>query len=548
MPEWSQADKSVLHRYARPIGHMRAQLQVHRLSLVFGAGVSEPLGVPSWQKLNQRIAEHDEVDAPDLAQHSSAPVRTQRLFEHFKATNSANVDVAPADVVRLERRLLKQWTDIVRQALYRDVNRGQPVAERHPYLAALLPVIKQSPITVNYNFDDFTEQLLLEGRTEEEKRETRGYETLCRLRPPSRPNRQVIFHPNGFLPGNPMEGGVSLVFTEDEYLDALMAAGRGQHASLVYHFSNNTCLLIGLSLEDVILRLLLRQVARANPGLYHYYVHWLGDEEELSEEEQQAIRHSNFETYNLLTLFLRNEEIASLGRLIADGVGSEEADTAITWLANRPDVSVKLAYRYYVVGAVGAGKSTTTSSFANLITYDEWFEPRRLALGKEPETLGKDEEREIDRWIAEQFSLKNHALCALRCGVAIIDRCPLDPISFTKKEKWSQKADDLLSEVKGASGVIAEGHIILLLNDPAELELRLLTSAKEYSADRLDTMQKDLQEIYSMPGVTLIDARYRTAEDVLKEVARVVYLAEYVPADIGQQLEKVKEGEITCQT
>jgi len=327
MSEWSDVDKQVLRRYARPVAHMRAQLQAHRLSLVLGAGVSEPLGVPSWEKLNQRIAEHPDVGVPNLAQHSSAPVRTQRLFEHFKTKNTDGVDVAPEDVVRFERRLLKRWTDLVREVLYRDADGGRPVAEVHPYLASLLPVIKHSPITVNYNFDDFVEQLLLEGRTDEEKSETRGYETLCRLRFPSRPNRQVIFHPNGFLPRNPMEGDMPLVFTEGEYLDALMAAGRGQHASLVHHFSNNTCLLIGLSLEDVILKLLLRQVAKGNPGLYHYYVHWLGDKEDITEEDQQAIRHSNFETYNLVTLFLRNEEIASLGRLVADGTGGQRQTT-----------------------------------------------------------------------------------------------------------------------------------------------------------------------------------------------------------------------------
>jgi len=205
-----------------------------------------------------------------------------------------------------------------------------------------------------------------------------------------------------------------------------------------------------------------------------------------------------------------------------------------------------------VVGAVGAGKSTTTSSFPNLITYDEWFEPRRLALGKEPETLREDEEREIDKWIAEQFSLKNHALRSLRCGVVIIDRCPLDPISFTKEntneKEWSKKAEYLLSEIGGSSGAIAEGHIILLLNDPAELELRLLTTAKEYSADRLSRMQRDLRHIYDMAGVTTIDARYKTPEDVIKEVAKVVYLGDYVPANIEQQLEKIKKGEITCQS
>jgi hypothetical protein len=109
------------------------------------------------------------------------------------------------------------------------------------------------------------------------------------------------------------------VFAEDAFADQLIASMSGHYSSLLHHLFKHTCLFIGISLDDSTLKHLLRQNARINPGHYHYYIAYVAPGETIDHDRIATVRAANFEVYNLITLFLNNEDIAALGTLLTAG-------------------------------------------------------------------------------------------------------------------------------------------------------------------------------------------------------------------------------------
>ena len=55
-------------------------------------------------------------------------------------------------------------------------------------------------------------------------------------------------------------------------------------------------------------------------------------------------------------------------------------------------------------------------------------------------------------------------------------------------------------------------------------------------------MQIDLCKIYKMTGVTIIDCRFISFYDIIKNVARIIHINKYAPAEIHNRLVKISEG------
>src|SRR5262249_49091407 len=147
------------------------------------------------------------------------------------------------------------------------------------------------------------------------------------------------------------------------------------------------------------------------------------------------IRRANFNVFNLITLFLTENEIAALARLIDDTQILEEE---LRDLATRE--GVRLLYKYYFTGAIGVGKSATARQLENLSVIDEWLQPRLPILAKPWDSLTQAERDEADDWIVKQFALKNDRLRHENLGVFVIDRPPLDPLVFTPVKDRAAKA------------------------------------------------------------------------------------------------------------
>lgn len=513
-------EQELLRKYARPIVHMRRQLAQNRLALVLGAGISKSFGLPTWPDFVKRIAEDPAVAGEEILKRvdnrGSLPFMTELLFQHFRKTELDRRKDGEVRSLEFENRTQAKWQRICAQHLYKGT--GDDFAKQfnaHPYLPKLLPLIQRAPLTVTYNFDDFVEQALhLENS---EKDNSRGYETVTNPWIQFRRTDSVLYHPNGVLKLELMELPVDkFILSESSF--ARQADGDGSF--LLNHFCKNTCLLIGSSLEDESLRGTLIRSAATSPGNFHYCVYYLKKGARIEEADADAIRRAHFNVFNLITLFLTDDDIATLARLVDDKQTSLDA---LKDLAKSADVP--LAYRFYITGAVGVGKSTTARHLQNLTVLDEWIDPRPSVLAKPWDTLTSEEREEADSFVISQFKIKNDRMRYVPMGIFFVDRPPMDPLAFTPVLDRPAKAKLLLDTIcPGRKWEVVNGTVMLLRGDPTELSVRALATGRDdYTSEKLVEMQDALELVYTGTGVARIDTRGMSTAEVTRKVAEIVF-------------------------
>lgn len=329
------------------------------------------------------------------------------------------------------------------------------------------------------------------------------------------------------------------VFSEASYAEQFLGVLAGDQGALTNHFSKNTCLLIGLSLDDEMLRNLLVISSRSSPGNYHYFVYFLKKGRKIEPDQREAIERSNFNVYNLITLFLTEREIAALGDFINPKVINDEdfCDHARQTIKGG-------AFRFYLTGPLGVGKSTILNQFRNLIVYDEWLETKPRILAKPWWKLNPVEREKADCWIARQFKLKNDNLRRGKFGIFMVDRPPLDPLSFTPADAKSDKARRLLEAIcPGMVDKVESGTVILLMGDPEEPAVRLILTEREgYTATKLKEMTSAFRNIYKGKGVVILDTHGLTIQEVTKKVAAIVHMEPYKPYNLHNRLEKCRDN------
>ncbi len=542
----SSAEKKLLRDVPKAIAHLRSQFGRKRLGLIFGSGISKDLGFPDWIDLVDNIAARPDIDAVAMiarfkANGSTArPITkslasvTQMLFSEYRARSIHGAIREPLTFVA-EQQIKTRWLKILHEELYKGNGHAARKAKLkgHPYLGSFQSIIKTMPLTVNYNFDDSLEQMLLRSRTRQQMDTTRGYEVTDRPNAQFQKDFGVIYHPNGYLPGVFSDGAsADVVFSEDAFQDQIISAANGKYLHLSNHLFRNTCLLIGLSLEDATLQSLLRQNAVGSPGNVHYVVQFTPKGATRDFEAEQAIFRANFESYNLFTLFLDQAGIRALSDLI-----KMEDDSFQLAFQRKPPKFV-----YYLIGSVGSGKSTATSHFRNLITYDEWIDERKPGLAKPEDELTPKEKDEVNAWVVEQFRKKNFALVQRFDGIHVVDRAPLDPLTFGDASERSAKAAKLLAKItaEGAT-TLAEGHVIYLESSLDDVRVRNSLKHKYWPDKNYSDLIQKITEVYGGLEHSVICTRGRNAAAVAKEVAKIIFMERYEPADIGKELERLAE-------
>lgn len=542
MADFTTTERELYRLHARPIVHMRSQMKLNRFGLVFGSGLSKAFGLPIWSELIRAIASDPKVKGKTLLKKFSGsksfPYQTELLLQHFKRRRHHR---ASPNGKAFEYETLAAWLKIVTKHLYANTPEDfEAKVINHPYLQSFLPIIRRTAMTVTYNFDNFLERALTLNKKADDDR-SRGYEVVTNPWAQFRRTDSVIYHANGYFPPELMEVPADkFVFSEAAYAEQFARIFAGDQSALVNHFTKNTCLLLGLSLEDEILRNLLILSAKAAPGNYHYYIYYVEREGQLTEAQQEAIRKTNFNVYNLITIFLTDNQIASIGSLINS---DKVLDQEIRDLAEQ--IGAEKTFVYYLTGPLGVGKSTAVNNFRNLLVFDEWVEERFDKLGVPPEQLPGDQISLIDEWVVSQFKKKDENLRHGAPGIFIVDRPPLDPIVFTPPDKIKEKACKLLTSMCPgcAPWRVQKGTIILLIGDKEELAVRmLLTDRKKYNAEKLGKMQEKMKVIYNAEGVITLDTRGLSISEVSKQVADIIHLQQYEPCEIHSRLEAFRDG------
>lgn len=542
MSDLGKRSEGLLRRYGKAIIHLRDQIDAKRFGLLFGAGVGKPLGFPTWEDLVDRISKDEEVGGGPLLANTKSNIsitsKTQMLFQHYKAQYIENLTEPYSK--KIERQIQGQWRRIIHRALYKEVPENPiELNDGHPYLKEFVSIVANSQMTVNYNFDDSIEQLVILYNEDKEGKDKCRVESTWNVGMNSKPGTSVIYHPNGFLPRNLLNfPSEMLVFSEDTFADQLIQSMAGHHASLLHHLSKTTCLFMGLSLNDATLRHLLRQNAIINPAHYHYCINWVEDENEHNNASEKSLRDANFDVYNLITLFLTNDDIAELGKLLSmDRLDLKRA---------AEEMAVPTKYLYYLTGPIGSGKTTCLTYMGDLNTIEEWIEPRLQELAKPWTSLTSEEQKKVDAWLIRQFELKNYQLMNANMGMYVIDRTPLDPISFTEDIKILEKAEKIISGLSPGSSVrkVQGGEVIFLSGDPKEMDARVAGRHKESSAELISNNQEKLEKIHNLKGTKKVETAGTSICEVLKQVSRIIYLEEYEVLDLSGRLKDISKNGI----
>ena len=534
----NQDSCELLKKYPRAIIHLRSQVRKQRFSAILGAGISVDFGAPSWKALVSGIAADPKVKgqkliASDAVKNMSPPYQTEMLFQKFRADYTKSLfDLTP---IEQQNTVTAAWLTLCQKYIY-----GSPVIKMtqalpmHPFMEALIPLVQESALTVNFNFDDYLERALVEKKRTKDKG-NRGFEAVTDPWPQFRRTDCVIYHPHGYVPAGLMEKAVDrFVFSEASYSKQYVGARNQDTSFLLAHFARNTCLMVGCSLEAELKSVLMRG-ADINPGNYHYYIHWIPKKDALKKRERSLISETNFKVYNLITLFLTSEEIGLLLKLINPGAVSEPDLKDWALRSGTP-----LKYTFYMTGSLGVGKSTTTNQLRNLTVLDEWLEPRLEILGRPWDTLTTEQKKEADTWIATQFAKKNDSLRhEANAAISVVDRPPLDPLVFTHEKDRPKKAKFLADNICPDEAYrIEDGVVILLLGDPKELSARVRsTGRQDYTADKLKQMQKDMIKLYEpMLGTITINTQFMGITELTKRIAEVIHRDDYVPVDLTKEL------------
>ena len=521
MSDLPQDQTSLLKSYPRPVVHLRREYQAARLCLVFGAGISKGFGLPTWKELVDKIAAHRAIKGV-IPENLTEPIAAKvEIFQrHFSNECQKSMGTTP-NLMEIKGK----WFEILRTLIYEKLLDETDLDLRHPYIGEYMEIIINSPVTITYNFDSCIE-MCLDARAKRTKPKERQYETIFPDMLPTR-TKGSIYHINGYLPKNLSDVySEDLVFTEQQFADQFLETTAGRFATLAHYFATRTCLFIGVSLSDENIRYLLRRSALNNPGHYHYYVRYQPAENQDTLEIRKILSDFYFETYNLITLFLDDKGIKALGTIIP---------LSFEQLSKLANGKTPLKWLYYVTGVPGAGKTSVRRAMRGLVVYSEWMTQALPLMSLPHDSLNDEEREEVDGWTADQFKRKNEELSKECEGIFIIDRAPLDPLSFTEEKDMQEKTKRYWEEIAPSYGARAygisleQGSIILLTGDVEKISLRRArkTGSTADTPKYLGKMQDILLRIYDHENTYIIDTRDIDLTEVIKRVSRIIHRGEY---------------------
>lgn len=530
-----------------PITFLRQKFEQKKLLMCLGAGFSYPFGLPSWKELVYSISKNPKVNGKSVIDNATLSLTTkvQVLFETYR--KQCLDSHGPDNSEFLEDEIRNNWIIIVRDSLYKKYHELDKTKRESDdiYFDEFIELIKEIPITVNYNFDDIIERELDRQRKEDEER---IYETTSRPFIQYKRDKGVIYHPNGYIPKKAEDRypDGDFVFSEKSFQDQLIDTISGRYSPLQYLFLNYTMLITGSSLDDPTLRHMLRKNATLNPGHFHFYIYYT-QEKELAPDDKVAIQNSYFETFNLITLFLDGKGIKNLAKFIA--MDKRAYSNIVSKFHSFR------SYKFYLSGCPGTGKTTALDYLADFYTQNEFLANPNENLFQQDNNLKENERVDLDSWITEQFRLRNAHISddAAKCCIQLIERSPIDPLCFVdekKKDALINRAIELKDSYSDEDTKLVNGKIIVLeaksdivytrlkKRNPTEKEDHKYAYSKEYVEKTL----RDFEILFPRDRHKYIDTG-TNKQRMVKEIAHEVFFGEYKETNLMNKLEEIIKNE-----
>jgi hypothetical protein len=521
-------------RLPRYLCHLYQRIELNRLNLVTGAGISVDAKVPAWKELLRRLAEVEDKLPDDLKVHENAGLHPEYLGQiiyHRYSRASTIIDGGAAPEVR-SAQVAFGWGDAIHKAIYRNVPPEiNDVLGSHPYLAQLRDVARRVALIVNFNFDDLLAHAIGEQIKQGSPGSENGNALSVTWQPPltDRPNLTTVYHVNGILPQVDLKKrSPQLIFTEDSFADA-RARSPGVNAEYLFmRFVQNTMLIIGHSLADTSLKSYLRQNRDKSPANHHYMIYWIGNDSDYPKQRCADIFEANLELFNLITIFMTSDEIREFLQMLTLDMRS------FTDIMEELEPDRRATYHYYIVGPVAAGKSTLLEHLRCFETLEEWTRPPPKEMYLASTKIGEVEQKIIDEFLSQELKEKNRRMHAAGVGFHFVDRAPLDLYAFTQTEEEIKRKSKELREVVTRNRQLQEGEIVFIEAQPQTLVRRNMTRGrppeKAGKDDYFENQTKKLKEIYNPDFIISTDEH--NAAETARKVARHVLLGSYVPTNL----------------
>jgi hypothetical protein len=259
-------------------------------------------------------------------------------------------------------------------------------------------------------------------------------------------------------------------------------------------------------------------------------------------EERKDLFDVNLNVYNLISIFLTTPEIKAFIEIINEENG-DSFDRSLGAL-----VSSKVDRKYYLVGSIAAGKSSTLDSLRCFTTHEEFSGRVPAAMYQDDKTLTKKQQDEVDDYLFPQLIEKNFNMIRMNAGIRIMDRAYLDLFAFSKgnRTEITRKAKELKKRFKAWGKPLEDGHVFFLKASKLALEERLarrgankkVRGKVSFETATLLKQEAELMKIYS-PLNAVVDTSNSTVGDTAKYIARIILLGEYCPFDFTARLETI---------
>jgi hypothetical protein len=250
---------------------LRRAWQERRLVLMLGAGISQPYGLPNWDALVLDILSHAghqiRIDKADSRKVTSWVVKRLDLSLPVLA-RIARVSVMKQLREEGKPATQRAFATYLRDLLYRTFRIPRP--ERLTSMFQVVTMIDRSeregrriPFVLTFNFDDVLEMRLRAFRV--------ATHPIFSLKQPVT-HALPIYHLHGYLPREGRVPPMELVFSEEQYHHVAQSSLHWASVKLFEALTENTCLMIGLSLSDPNIRRLLDAIPRRSKTPQHFLV------------------------------------------------------------------------------------------------------------------------------------------------------------------------------------------------------------------------------------------------------------------------------------